>query len=244
MTAATTPQFERVHAVEDTHWWFVGLRELVVSTIASLLPDGGRVLDAGCGTGRVLADLPVRYERVGVDVNPDVLALARRRPGLELHAATLERLPFEDDSFDAVFSLDVISDARLADPAAALRELRRVLRAGAPLILNVPAYELLRSGHDVAAQTGRRFTANRIRRELVEAGLQPTRVGYRMTALLPVAIVRRVLRRRRVATEVGAVNPTVNRVLTAVVRLENRVVLRVPLPVGLSIFAIARKVHS
>lgn len=241
MTSAAQPQFERVSKLEDDHWWFVGLRELVVQTIVGFLPEGGRVLDAGCGTGRVLADFPDRYIRVGVDINPDVLELARRRPGLEVFEASLDRLPFADDSIDAAFSLDVISDARLADPGAALHELRRVLRPGAPLLLNLPAYESLRSGHDVVAQTGRRYTAKSVRRQLIAAGFQPVSVGYRMTLLLAPAAMRRLLRRRTVATDVEDVLPALNRALTALLRVENSLLARLSFPFGLSVLAVARK---
>jgi ubiquinone/menaquinone biosynthesis C-methylase UbiE len=235
------PQYERVHAVEDAHWWFVGLRELVVATIVGLLPRGGRVLDAGCGTGRVLAALPERYQRVGVDVNRAVLEIARRQIGLELHEASLAALPFDDASFDAAFSLDVLSDNRLADPTGALRELGRVLRPAAPLVLNLPAYEFLRSGHDVAAQTARRYTASTTRDLLVAGGFDGARITYRMTLVFPVAAARRLLRRGGVDSDVGEVDPRVNRALTALLRSENRVLRRATLPFGLSVFAVARR---
>ena len=240
MSIEARPQFERVHAVENDHWWFVGLRELVEHTIVRLLPAGGRVLDAGCGTGRVLAALPARYDRVGIDVNPDVVELAQRQPGIDVRVASLEALPFDDDAFDAALSLDVISDARVSDPHAALRELRRVLRPGAPLVLNLPAYEALRSGHDVAAQTGRRYTARSLRCLLEEAGFEPGRVTYRMAILFAPGAARRLLRRRGSESDVWAVRPAVNRALTGLLRAENRLLPHVPLPFGLSVFAVAR----
>lgn len=241
LNATQLPQYMRVKAVEDEHWWFVGLRELVAQTIGQLVPESGRILDAGCGTGRVLAELPERYDRVGVDLNPDVLAVAGALSGLELHKASLESLPFEDASFDAAFSLDVISDARLLDPAAALRELRRVLRPGAPLVLNLPAYEFLRGGHDIAAQTARRYTSGGVRRLLCEYGFEPERVGYRMTLLFPAAALARLLSSRDSASDVGEVAPRVNRALTRVLRIENRLIAHRMLPFGLSVFAVARR---
>ena len=233
-------QYERVRRVETDHWWFVALRELVIQTLVRRHPDGGRVLDAGCGTGRLLRELPPGFARTGVDVEADVLAVAGADASeIEFVEASLEQLPFADDSFDAVVSLDVVSDARLADPHAALEELRRVLRPGGSLILNLPAYEFLRSGHDVVAQTARRYTAGSATRLLADTGFRPLSVSYRVTALFPVAAARRLLTRGRAETDVGSVSPPLNTILTGIMRLENRTLTRVRLPFGLSVFAVA-----
>src|SRR5207302_1876675 len=92
-------QYERVRRVETDHWWFVALRELVIQTLVRRHPDGGRVLDAGCGTGRLLRELPAGFARTGVDVEADVLAVAGADASeIELVEANLEQLPFADDS--------------------------------------------------------------------------------------------------------------------------------------------------
>ena len=69
----------------------------------SLLPLGGRVLDAGCGTGRVAIRLAERgHECVGVDVDRSMLDVARRRaPHLRWVEADLTELAL-DESFDLV----------------------------------------------------------------------------------------------------------------------------------------------
>jgi ubiquinone/menaquinone biosynthesis C-methylase UbiE len=77
---ADAPQYMRVAAVQEHHWWFVTLRDRAAGELRARVPPGSRVLDAGCGTGRMLADL-ADYRRTGLDINPDVLALARRIAG-------------------------------------------------------------------------------------------------------------------------------------------------------------------
>jgi ubiquinone/menaquinone biosynthesis C-methylase UbiE len=119
---AERPQ-EGVRRVEETHWWFVTLRELVAQTTTSRHLPGSKVLDAGGGTSRVLAAIPDSYERVGVELDP----------------AELLNLPFDDEYFEAAWSLDVLSDPRIPDERAALRELRRVVRTDGTLVLNLPA---------------------------------------------------------------------------------------------------------
>jgi SAM-dependent methyltransferase len=103
-----------------------------------LRPSERRVLDAGCAFGFGTARLARSREVVGLELSADYLAEARRRyPDLTLVRGDVQALPFADGSFDAVVLLDVLE--HLPDPAAALREARRVVRPGGALVLSVPA---------------------------------------------------------------------------------------------------------
>jgi SAM-dependent methyltransferase len=93
-------------------------------------PGDGRCLDLGCGTGVAIPELRrLGWTVIGVDVSEAMLDRARAY-GAELHQASAESLPFEDESFDAAVSLWLHTDAD--DFSTALREAARVLRPGAP----------------------------------------------------------------------------------------------------------------
>jgi ubiquinone/menaquinone biosynthesis C-methylase UbiE len=104
--------------------------------------DAKRVLELAAGTGRVtrqlLANLAADAELVATDLNEPMLAEAQRRivdPRVKWQTADAQALPFPDRSFDAVacqFGLMFMPDKLLA-----LREMRRVLRPGGTLLLNV-----------------------------------------------------------------------------------------------------------
>lgn len=101
--------------------------------------EGLDVLDAGCGEGymsRLLAERGARA--AGVDVSDSLIESARthedaKRLGLSYAVASLENLPYEDDSFDVAVCNHVLSD--VSDPGAAIRELGRVLRSRGRLII-------------------------------------------------------------------------------------------------------------
>ncbi|HEU5215515.1 MAG TPA: class I SAM-dependent methyltransferase, partial [Gaiellaceae bacterium] len=94
-------------------------------------PDGS-LLDVGCGTGSYTAALAeLGWDATGVDISEDMLRRANARGVRTVHADATS-LPFEDASFDAATS--VLTNTDLDDLAAAVREVARVLRPGAPLV--------------------------------------------------------------------------------------------------------------
>jgi ubiquinone/menaquinone biosynthesis C-methylase UbiE len=100
---------------------------------------GMRVLDVGCGEGHFAAALAqAGAHAVGIDVAEEPLRRARERhPGLDLRrVGEAGPWPFGDSSFDLVWAGEVIE--HVADTAAWLSELRRVLRSGGSLLLSTP----------------------------------------------------------------------------------------------------------
>jgi SAM-dependent methyltransferase len=116
--------------------------------------DGRRILDAGCGSGSLFAELRDRGAVVtGIDVSPGMLEVARRRlgDGADLQVADLrDPLPFPDSAFDDVIASLVLH--YLEDWAPTLAELRRVLRTGGRLIVSVDHPFAIHGLHRMAGQ--------------------------------------------------------------------------------------------
>jgi demethylmenaquinone methyltransferase / 2-methoxy-6-polyprenyl-1,4-benzoquinol methylase len=125
------PTYER-YATLLSYWQDPRWRRFLVSRIEA--GPRARVLDVATGTGAVAREL-VRQTSctvVGVDQSPEMLAEARRAsPTMELHQARAERLPFADGEFDGLTFTYLLR--YVEDPAAALSELRRVVRPGATI---------------------------------------------------------------------------------------------------------------
>jgi SAM-dependent methyltransferase len=184
----------QTHQAEDRHWWYRGRRVVLERVIEDLrLPARARILDAGCGSGRNMVDL-VRHGGVtGIELSETSVRLARKRDVGEVIEGSVLEMPFESDSFDLAASLDVIE--HLEDDLGALGELRRVVAPGGSLLVTVPAYQWLWSGHDEINHHHRRYTRRSLQRIGEQAGWQQVRTTYFNSLLLPAAILLRVLDR-------------------------------------------------
>jgi len=124
---------------------------------ASLLVNVGdvveeqRVLDVACGTGivarKAAESVGKRGEVTGIDLNPSMLAVARRlHPEINWHEGDVASMPFADGSFDVVFCQAALMF--FPDRVAALLEMRRVLRSGGKIAVLVFGASL---GYDLTA---------------------------------------------------------------------------------------------
>lgn len=96
---------------------------------ASLLPENGRILDLGCGSGRDLSWFTRHgFRATGVDWSRAMLTEARRRTDAPLVEADLRALPYQDAQFDGVWSNASFVHLRPEDLRLALGEVERVLR--------------------------------------------------------------------------------------------------------------------
>ena len=184
----------QTHRAEDRHWWYRGRRTVLSRAIANLaLPRPARVLDAGCGSGRNMVELARLGPVTGVELSRTSVSLARARLLGDVIEGSVLDMPFDSDSFDLAVSLDVIE--HLEEDLEALRELRRVVAPGGFLLVTVPAYGWLWSGHDEINHHHRRYTRRSLQRAAEQAGWRQTRTTYFNSVLLPVAILLRALDR-------------------------------------------------
>jgi ubiquinone/menaquinone biosynthesis C-methylase UbiE len=174
---------------------------------AAAVAEGERVLDVACGTGVVARAAAQRVGSdgrvVGVDLNPAMISVARSLPGPDGAAIEwLERdaldLQFADGNFDVVLCQQGLQF--FSDKAAALKEMRRVLKRGGRLALSVWANPGLYNSavgealaRFVSNETAIRFCASRqaptreeIQHLAMEAGFSAVEVGIRrINARLP-----------------------------------------------------------
>ncbi|MBI2976163.1 MAG: class I SAM-dependent methyltransferase [Chloroflexi bacterium] len=240
-------EYDNIARLEARHWWYRGMAAISLILLAegvSRTAPGLQLLDAGCGAGGMLTRLASFGKPVGIDFHPLALAHAARATNSPLARASVQGLPFAPRSFDVVTSFDVLYHRAVTDDDAALREFARVLRPGGWLLVRVPALEQLRGAHDTVVHTRHRYSARELRSKLQAAGFLPRRVTYANTLLALPVLLRRTLQTITGAhetTDVELPPPALNRLLEFVLTLEAQWLARFDLPVGVSLFALARR---
>jgi SAM-dependent methyltransferase len=236
---------------EDSHWWYVGLHKLILTTIQSESKRLGRTLeifDAGCGTGRLCQLLAEQGHNVsGCDASEEAIQLSRQRGISDVYQADLNALELEPVTFDVITSIDVLYHACIIDDVAIMRRLLNGLKPGGLLIMNLVAHDFLRSAHDIAVHTRERYTKNSLSLRLLKAGFNIEFASYRVSILFPfIALYRLLLRRIRlnetdVDSDVTSTHSFINYLLLTTIKVENFLMQFTPLPIGSSVFVAARR---
>jgi 2-polyprenyl-3-methyl-5-hydroxy-6-metoxy-1,4-benzoquinol methylase len=161
-----------------------------VERLRRVLPVKARVLDAGCGSGDLVALLAsAGHEAVGMDVSARAVELASsRHPDATFVHHSIEELPWpvEAGSFDAVVSFEVLE--HLLRPRRLLEGARTALRSGGQLVLTTPYHGLLKNLAIAVAAFDRhfavegdhlRFFSDRaLRRLLEDTGFEVVRLEH------------------------------------------------------------------
>jgi ubiquinone/menaquinone biosynthesis C-methylase UbiE len=174
----TSEYYSRIHALEEKHGWYRGMRDVTLRLVDRYRNCSGsmRILDAGCGTGGLLAALE-RFARpggllVGVDLAPEALQFSRERTGSGLVLSSVVPLPFAESSFDLITCSDVLQHVDEGQDREALEDFFRVLRPAGVLILRVAA------GVGSPSLSHRYYRAESLARQLQDAGFIVEKASY------------------------------------------------------------------
>ena len=239
-------EVHKMAAVEASHWWYVGTRELCLSLLVPHITGQRppRILDIGCGTGGNLAELAQLGPARGIDLDPLCVDYTRSR-GLDCSLGNMLDFDAPPASLDLVTFFDVATSLGRDQFPAVLKHIGNTLAPGGVLAFREPAMRLARGPHDRAVGTLYRFAASDVRRCLLEAGFEPLRITYFNTLLFPAIVLLRRLQSALAPTRaVSDVRPTagpLNSLLLGLLRIEKKLLRFIDLPFGVSLFAVARK---
>ena len=230
-------------------WWFAATHANLLMLARQFAEDSAprsRVLDAGCGTGGLLAKIATDRPQatvIGLDFDQQACERAAAKSARPVCRGSVNALPFAEASLSAIFSADVLCH-RDVDERRALGEFHRCLAPSGVLVLNLPAYSWMLSRHDAAVYNVRRYTRSGVARLLDSAGFRLLYASYWNFVLFPIMVITRKLLPARAdgASDVRpypALIETLCRVVTGFERALLKGGLR--LPFGGSLIAIAGK---
>jgi SAM-dependent methyltransferase len=234
--------YQQMAQLDQRHWWYRARREVIAALIRRSVrpaPDA-RILEIGCGTGHNLAMLGEFGHVDALELDEEARTFAEQRLGRSVLSAPLPELAgVLDKHYDLVGGFDVIE--HIDDDRAAVASIAAKLKPGGKFVMTVPAHQWMWSAHDVVNHHKRRYSKGRLRQLIESSPLRLEAIGYFNSVLFPAAVAERLSSRllRKDNADLtlppGLLNAAFERAFAA----ERHLIGRLPLPVGLSLFAVA-----
>ncbi len=233
---------KKYHQLEQSHWWFLARRDMIMRIIRRIVKPNPAILDVGCSGGILLNDLKHRYKYLyGIDISKDAINLCRKM-NLNASLESAESTGFENEKFDVVICSDVLE--HIKDQQKALKEWKRILKPSGVIICFVPAFNFLWSTHDEQNMHYRRYIKEELNALFSGNGFRIIRSSYwNISSFFPRFFLHilKVRSKSTVNSQLKSHGIIVNKIMSSLLRIENIFLARFSFPVGLSVFVIAGK---
>jgi SAM-dependent methyltransferase len=234
--------YQQMAELDQRHWWYRARREILADLIRRVVdpPADSNILEVGCGTGHNFEMLGKFGHVEAIELDEDSRSLAEQRLGRAISTSPLPELAgVSDRHYDLIAALDVIE--HIDEDAAAIAAIAGKLKPGGKFIMTVPAHPWMWSAHDTVNHHKRRYSKRALRQLIEGSPLRLDRIGYFNSLLFPAAIAERLASKLRGKNSGDLALPSapLNAALERVFAAERHLLGRVPLPPGLSLFAVA-----
>ncbi len=187
--------YELLYELEEKYWWFVGMRRITDAILQAELAKPACILDAGCGTGFNLHHYQSPTRKIfALDVASEAIDGVRKRGAAKVVQASVTDIPYRTETFDLVFSFDILQQLPAAGQEQGISEMHRVLKSGGSLFIRVAAFQWLYSSHDRDLHTVHRFSRSELVAKLIQGGFKVEWSSYANSLLFPVVALRRLLK--------------------------------------------------
>lgn len=235
-----------LHEVELANWWSRGRQDAILK-ILSRYPRHVRICDIGCSSGALMQQLKARgfTSLAGIDISARAVEAAKKRGFIDVKEAAADATAFSDNSFDIVIASDILEHVK--DDGASIREWLRILKPEGILVLFVPAFPFLWSGHDVVLHHQRRYLRKPLVAMLTKNGFEVKKSFYWDFLLffpkVVISLIGRFAKSKEKPEVQHLVSGPINWILTRLLLLENFLLFKVGVryPVGVSIGIVAKK---
>jgi len=234
--------YETLFTTEENHWWYRVRRKIVTDLISKYSQQEIKIVDIGCGTGRLMLDLQRLGQVFGMDASQKAIEFCRSRGITNLQLGDITRLPYEENEFDVVLCLDVLEHTE--DDIQAIKEIKRIAKPGGLIIIFVPAFPFLWGVSDIVSNHFRRYTAKEMISKIEKENLHIVEDSYFNSILfLPIFITRKVVNLFKIPlkSENNLNTGLVNKILFYIFNFEATLLKIIKLPFGVSYLMVLRK---
>lgn len=244
-------EYIKMADVEDRHWWYKSLNELVLHTISKQKKDKSiKIVDAGCGTGGLLSKLKSEgfLNISGFDLSDTGVEIGRQKSldVVQSDILNIHKL-YTEDSVDVITSNDTFYFFSVEQRLEITNKFYNLLKRNGLVIVNLPALNAFSGIHDISVGCNYRFNKQDIFRIFDPNKYELLRSIYWPFMLSPVIFLSRLIQRIQLAlnpdtgieSDIDLPSDSVNNLLYKIVAFENKW-LRFK-PFGSSLFLIMRK---
>ena len=226
------------------YWWYRGKQSFIQEmTRHESISRNGLVLDLGCGTGTLFRFLEGWGKVLGLELSADAIVLARQKSEVPIIRGSMEDIPLRQGSFQLIAVFDCLE--HLNDDGKAVREIRSLISDDGYLLVSVPAFKHLTTWRDKQLRHMRRYTRPQLQQLLESSGFEIRSMIYGYFCLYPALLIKAFKDRltsppASFPSDIRHLEEPWNSLLSSWLRLEAWLAVRVGLPVGTSILALAR----
>jgi SAM-dependent methyltransferase len=233
--------YEQMAELDQRHWWYCARRDVVAALIRRVVrpPANAAILEIGCGTGHNFPMLSQFGHVDALELDDQARSIAEKRLGRSIMSAPLPELAgVPERHYDLVGAFDVIE--HIDDDRASIASIAERLKPGGKFVMTVPAHQWMWSAHDTVNHHKRRYSKRRLAQLIEGSPLKLDAVGYFNSLLFPVAIAERMASKAlgKDGGDLALPPAPLNAALKRTFAAERHLIGRVPLPPGLSLFAV------
>ena len=236
--------YQKMMALEETHWWFVARRTILDQVINKLtLPESAEIFEAGCGTGGNLGMLAHHGQVCAMELDETARLFACNLKLAEIQSGCLPNdIPFPDRKFDLIVLLDVLE--HVEEDSASLQALATKLKPSGWLLVTVPAYAWLWSKQDELLHHKRRYLLRNLHQLVSSVGYNVHFASYFNSVLFPLIAAIRLVQGLfdKGGNELTMPPNLINKILIFLFAAEGHFIGRfLSLPFGVSILILAQR---
>lgn len=226
--------------LENSHWWHVSKREVIVACVKKYASSKTSVLEIGAGSGTLLAALKKFGRLTALDSSSTATAACRKK-GIENVVESSFEAYQPTQKFSIIVAADIIE--HIEDDTAAIHKIYNLTEPRGMCIVHVPAHQFLFSYWDKRMGHFRRYEISDLQQKFLTAGFKIELLAYRLSIFVPFVLLFRLLKRDKSGSSDFEAFPILNGIFLALTQIESLLILKLGLrfPFGLSILLVARK---